>query len=171
MTDADSESDRRPGRGREETELERLDRNLLELLNELRVALPGVQVLFAFLLTVPFTQRFSTLTAAQEKIYYGTLVCAALSTALLIAPSAHHRLSFRQQDKAYIVFLANKLTIMGLAFLALAMTAVVLLITDVLFGTTATLVATAITFAVFTTLWYLMPLWRRLTRDRGDADG
>jgi Family of unknown function (DUF6328) len=171
MTDADSETDRRAGSGRDETEHERLDRNLLELLNELRVALPGVQVLFAFLLTVPFTQRFSTLTAAQEKIYYGTLVCTAFSTALLIAPSAHHRLSFRQQDKAYIVLLANKLTIAGLAFLALAMTAVVLLITDVLFGTTATLVATTLTFVGFATLWYGVPLWRRLTRDRSDRDG
>src|SRR5215212_2666054 len=100
-----------------ESEKERLDRNLLELLNELRVALPGVQVLFAFLLTVPFTQRFSTLTATQEKVYYGTLVCTAISTAMLIAPSAHHRINFRQQDKEYIVFLANKLAIGGLGFL------------------------------------------------------
>ena len=98
--------------GREnESEEERLDRNLLELLNELRVALPGVQVLFAFLLTVPFTQRFTTLTATQEDVYYATLLLTTASAVLLIAPSAHHRINFRQQEKAYIVFLANKLTI------------------------------------------------------------
>jgi hypothetical protein len=170
MTDADSENSRRAGSGREETEFERLDRNLLELLNELRVALPGVQVLFAFLLVVPFSQRFTTLTAAQEKVYYATLVCTALSAALLIAPSAHHRLNFRQQDKAYIVFLANKLTIAGLGLLALAMTGVVLLITDVLFGTTATVVATAMTFATFAILWYVVPLWRRVSRERSGGN-
>ena len=98
---------------REESEEERLDRNLLELLNELRVALPGVQVLFAFLLTVPFTQRFATLTETQEDVYYVALLATAASALLLIAPSAHHRINFRQQDKAYIVFLANKLTIVG----------------------------------------------------------
>src|SRR5687767_1325579 len=116
----------------------RLDRELIELLNELRVALPGVQVLFAFLLTVPFTQRFTTLTTTQEKIYYATLLCTTASTILLIAPSAHHRINFRQQDKAYIVFLANRMTIAGLGLLALAMSGVVFLITDVLYGSTAT---------------------------------
>ena len=150
--------------GREETEKERLDRNLIELLNELRVALPGVQVLFAFLLTVPFTQQFSSLTSGQEKIYYGTLVCTAISTALLIAPSAHHRINFRQQEKHYIVFLANRLTIAGLAFLALAMSGVMLLITDLLYGTTATIVAVTATVLLFAVLWYVMPLVRRVRR-------
>jgi Family of unknown function (DUF6328) len=150
--------------GREETEKERLDRNLIELLNELRVALPGVQVLFAFLLTVPFTQRFASLTSGQETIYYGTLVCTAISTALLIAPSAHHRINFRQQEKHYIVFLANRLTIAGLAFLALAMSGVMLLITDLLYGTTATVVAVTATVLLFAVLWYVMPLVRRVRR-------
>jgi hypothetical protein len=150
--------------GREETEKERLDRNLIELLNELRVALPGVQVLFAFLLTVPFTQQFSSLTSSQEKIYYGTLVCTAISTALLIAPSAHHRINFRQQEKRYIVFLANRLTIAGLAFLALAMSGVMLLITDILYGTTVTVVAVTATVLLFAVLWYVMPLVRRVRR-------
>src|SRR5438874_7174410 len=111
---------------RDETEEERLDRNLTELLNELRVALPGVQVLFAFLLGVPFTQRFSELASYQEDVYYATLMCAAAATAFLIAPSAHHRVLFRQRDKRYIVFLSNRFAIVGLAFLALAMTGVVL---------------------------------------------
>jgi Family of unknown function (DUF6328) len=147
---------------RHETEKERLDRNLLELLNELRVALPGVQVLFAFLLTVPFTQRFSTLTNTQEKVYYATLLCTTASAILLIAPSAHHRINFRQKDKYYIVFLANRLTIVGLGFLALAMSGVIWLITDVLYGSTATAIATAGSMLAFLALWYAIPIWRRL---------
>ncbi len=147
---------------RHETEKERLDRNLLELLNELRVALPGVQVLFAFLLTVPFTQRFATLTNGQEKVYYATLLLTTASTILLIAPSAHHRINFRQREKAYIVFLANRLTIAGLGFLALAMSGVIWLITDVLYGSTATAIATAGAVLAFLVLWYAIPIWRRL---------
>jgi O-antigen/teichoic acid export membrane protein len=149
---------------REESEKERLDRNLLELLNEVRVALPGVQVLFAFLLTVPFTARFETLTSGQETVYYITLIATAISTALLIAPSAHHRITFRRQDKHYLVFLANRLTIAGLGFLALAMSGVMLLITDVLYGMTATVIAGSVTVVGFTTLWYAMPIVRRLRR-------
>jgi hypothetical protein len=148
----------------DESEKARLDRNLLELLNELRVALPGVQVLFAFLLTVPFTQRFTTLTTTQEKVYYATLLCTTASTVLLIAPSAHHRINFRRQDKAYIVFLANRLAIVGLGLLALAMSGVVFLITDVLYGSTATAVATASALIAFALLWYAIPIWRRLRR-------
>jgi hypothetical protein len=151
---------------REESEDERLDRNLIELLNELRVALPGVQVLFAFLLTVPFTQRFASLTPTQEKVYYATLLATATSALLLIAPSAHHRINFRQQDKAYIVFLANRLTIVGLAFLAGAMSCVVWLITDLLYGSTATTVATATTALAFAGVWYVVPVVRRIRRGR-----
>jgi hypothetical protein len=154
---------------REESEKERLDRNLLELLNELRVALPGVQVLFAFLLTVPFTQRFSTITATQEKVYYATLLCTTASTLLLIAPSAHHRINFRQRDKAYIVFLANKLTIAGLGFLALAMSGAVFLITDLLYESAATAIVTASVVLAFATLWYALPIWRRLRGRREQA--
>ena len=154
------------GRQPDESEKERLDRNLIELLNELRVALPGVQVLFAFLLTVPFTQRFATITETQEKVYYATLLLTTASAVLLIAPSAHHRINFRQQDKEYIVFLANRLTIVGLGFLALAMTGVVFLITDLLYGSTATTVAAGITGLAFALLWYVVPIVRRLQRSR-----
>lgn len=153
-----------PGSSRQETEQERVDRNLTELLNELRVALPGVQVLFAFLLAVPFSQRFSDLAPYQEKIYFGTLICSAAASALLIAPSAHHRIEFRMQDKRHIVILANRLAIIGLAFLALAMTGVVLLITDLLYDTVATVVATTLTALVFGVLWYGLPIWRRMRR-------
>jgi high-affinity Fe2+/Pb2+ permease len=155
---------------RNETELERLDRNLTELLNELRVALPGVQVLFAFLLGVPFTQRFSELSLYQQKIYYGTLICAAAASAFLIAPSAYHRLMFRMGDKQHIVLLANRFAIIGLAFLALAMSGVVLVITDLMFSATAAAVATAATALVFTLLWYVMPLTRRARLRRPPFD-
>jgi Family of unknown function (DUF6328) len=150
--------------GRDETEEERLDRNLTELLNELRVALPGVQVLFAFLLGVPFTQRFTELTDYQEDVYYATLICAAAASAFLIAPSAHHRIEFRLKDKRHIVFLANRFAIIGLSFLALAMTGVVLLITDVMFGGLATAIATSVTALTFAYLWYVMPFARRVQR-------
>ena len=157
------------GYNRDESEEERLDRNLLELLNELRVALPGVQVLFAFLLTMPFTQRFTTLTETQKEVYYVALLTTAASAVLLIAPSAHHRINFRQQEKAYIVFLANKLAIAGLAFLAIAMSCVVWLITDLLYGTTATAVATSATALTFAVLWYVVPIVRRLRRTSDDS--
>src|ERR671932_1269427 len=110
-----------PESGRPETDWERADRNLNELLGELRVALPGVQVLFAFLLTMPFTQRFSKVNAFQEKVYFVTLLCAAAASALLIAPTAHHRIQFRQQDKDHLVLVANRLALAGLAALAVSM--------------------------------------------------
>src|SRR3954462_6148761 len=108
--------------GRHETEKERLDRNLNELLQELRVALPGVQVLFAFLLTVPFQQGFSKADGFQKDVYLVTLLLTAVATALLIAPSAYHRLEFRQNDKKHIVTVANRFAIAGFAVLAAAMT-------------------------------------------------
>src|ERR671930_1960263 len=99
------------GSGRQESEHERLDRNLGELLQELRVALPGVQVLFAFLLVVPFNQRFPDITNFQRTIYFITLLLATAATACLIAPTAHHRVEFRQQDKKRIVFSATRLAV------------------------------------------------------------
>src|SRR3954447_8199858 len=102
-------------RGRDETEKERLDRNMSELLQELRVVLPGVQVLFAFLLTVPFQQGFQKATDFQKDVYLVTLLLTALSSALLMAPSAYPRLEFRQDDKKHIVFTANKFAIAGYA--------------------------------------------------------
>jgi hypothetical protein len=155
---------RDPGSGRDETEEERLDRNLLELLTELRVALPGVQVLFAFLLTVPFTNRFAQASPVQVKVYFATLLCAAVSSILLIAPTAHHRIHFRRQEKRHIVAVANRFALGGLAALALAMTGVVLLITDVLFSSLTTAIATAAVALLFVVLWFGMPVRRRLSR-------
>jgi hypothetical protein len=149
--------------GRDESEGERLDRNLAELLQELRVALPGVQVLFAFLLAVPFQQNFTTITPFQEKVYFVTLLCTALSAALLISPTAYHRLTFHLQQKKELVMVSNRLAIVGLGFLALAMTGAVVLITDVLFGPAATIVFGVATAATFAAFWGALPLRRRLS--------
>jgi hypothetical protein len=155
-----------PARGRDETPEERADRNLTELLGELRVALPGVQVLFAFLLIVPFNDRFSDATAFQRDLYLGTLICTAFASALLIAPSMNHRLEFRHGDKEHLVTVSNRLTIAGLTLVAFAMTGVVALLTDFVFGTATMVVATTALALAFTLLWYLLPLRRRRTLDR-----
>jgi hypothetical protein len=157
------------GSGRNETEDERLDRNLGELLQELRIALPGVQVLFAFLLAVPFQQHFSSISDFDKAAYFATLLLTALSAALLIAPSAYHRLTFRFQQKGRLVFVANRLSIAGLGTLALAMTCAIMLVTNVLWGTVATtVVTTALVLGMFALLWAVLPLMRRLRyRDEG----
>jgi Family of unknown function (DUF6328) len=152
---------RTSGRGRDETPEERADRNLGELLQELRVALPGVQVLFAFLLTVPFSQGFDRLTDFQRDLYFGVLLATALTTALLIAPTAYHRLLFRQRDKEHLVQISNQLSLAGLAVLAISLTGAVLLISDILFKGTPTVVFTALTGIVLATLWGVLPLNRR----------
>jgi hypothetical protein len=144
-----------------ESDKERVDRELIELLNELRVALPGVQVLFAFLLAVPFQQTFRDVTPFQRDVYFTTLALSLVATALLIAPTALHRLNFRTRDKRGIVFASNRLTIAGIAVLALAMTAVMLLIADVIFGRTEAVVAAVAAGAVFGLLWGALPLAER----------
>jgi hypothetical protein len=156
------------GSGREETPEERADRNLTELLQELRVALPGVQVLFAFLLTVPFSQRFETLTEIQESLYYGILLCTALSTALFIAPTAGHRILFRKQQKEYLVVAANRSAVLGLAALAVAMCAVIALISDVLYDGAVVWIATGVSALVFAGLWALGPVLRLGDEDPPD---
>ncbi len=140
----------------------RLDRELIELLNELRVALPGVQVLFAFLLAVPFTQRFERLTEVQKDVFFAVFLSTAIATALLIAPSAYHRLRWRERDKEQMLRTSNRLAIGGTAFLAAAIVGVVYLVTDLLFGLPATLAATLATGILFAWLWYGLPLMRRL---------
>lgn len=132
-----------PESGRAETAYERADRNLAELLQELRVALPGVQVVFGFLLTVPFTQRFERLNTFQRTLYFATLLCTALATALFVAPSANHRMLFRKRDKEYLLVIANRLTIAGLAAMALSMCGAILLISDVVFDALVPTISTA----------------------------
>jgi hypothetical protein len=151
------------GSGRDETPEERVDRNLQELLGELRVALPGVQVLFAFLLIVPFNQRFPTISNFQQTIYFVTLLLATGATGFLIAPTVHHRVQFRKQDKERIVLTANRFAIIGLALLAAAMTGAIVLITDMLYkSTTVTIVAVAVA-VMFVVLWYAVPIRRSLS--------
>jgi uncharacterized protein involved in cysteine biosynthesis len=162
---SDQEEQRHPSTGRQETESERLDRNLQEMLGELRVALPGVQVLFAFLLVVPFNQRFANVTSFQRTLYLVALLFTAASTICLIAPTVHHRIEFRKQQKDDIVMTGNRIVIAGMTLLATAMTAAVLFVTDVIYGTGTTIAATAGAALGFVVLWYAIPL-RRLAADR-----
>jgi Family of unknown function (DUF6328) len=138
------------------------DRQMLELLNELRIALPGVQILFAFLLTVPFSARFGELTGFQTDVYYLTLIATALSTACLIAPSAAHRLRFHRGERTWIVESANRLMIVGLVFLAGALGGSVLLITDVMFDGARVWIYSGAVALCIVGLWFLRPLAREL---------
>ena len=154
------------GSGRQESEQERLDRNLQELLGELRVALPGVQVLFAFLLVVPFNQGFADLTPGQERLYLFTLLTAGVASALLIAPTAQHRITFRMQEKDYIVRTGNRLALAGLAVLALSMTSAIGLVVDVVFSWETAVACSAAIGLLFAALWYAMPIARVRRRNR-----
>jgi uncharacterized protein DUF6328 len=144
------------------------DRQMIELLNELRVALPGVQILFAFMLTVPFSVRFDKLTGFQRDVYYVTLMATALSAACLIAPSAAHRLRFHQGERAWIVESANELMIAGLCLLAIALGGSVLLITDMMFEGARVWIYSAAFWLAIITLWFVRPLGRHL---RGRSSG
>ena len=135
------------------------------MLGELRVALPGVQVLFAFLLVVPFNQRFADVTQFQKTVFFATLLCTAASTVCLIAPTVHHRLEFRRQDKRRIVRTGNRIVNLGLLLLAIAMTGAVMFVTDFLYASTTTTVVAVATGAVFLLLWYAIPLRRLAMRD------
>lgn len=161
-----SEPDR-PG----ESEAQRDDRNFIELLNELRVVGIGVQVLFGFLLALPFTTRFSRLDAAQRGVYLATVTLAALSTALLVAPVAYHRLLFRRHEKERVVRTTSMLAIAGLATVGLAVSgAVVLVVTFVAPGAPA-IVITGLVVCAFAGLWFALPLSRRDRDDRQDGEG
>ena len=151
----------RPG----ETEAERDDRNTMELLNELRVVGIGVQVLFGFLLSLPFTNRFTKLDSAQHGIYLATVVFAALSIALLVAPVAYHRLLFRRHEKESLVRITNVMAIAGLVTVGLAVSSAVLLVVSFVAPGAPTIVITAIVVCTFAGLWFALPLSRR---DRDD---
>jgi len=140
---------------------EELDREWGELVEEHRLAMPGVQVLFAFLLGVPFTQRFGSTTELQRDVYFLTFICTAVSTALLIAPSAYHRLNWRQEDKEHLLVISNRLAIAGMAFLAIAIAGSVFVVTDLIFEATIAALVAAATAAVFGWFWYALPLLRR----------
>ena len=145
----------------EETHEERANRELIELLNELRVALPGVQVLFAFLLAVPFTQRFGRTTELQRDTFMVALLTTLAGSVFLIAPSAYHRIRFRDRDKEALLRISNVFAIVGMIFLAVGMTSVVFLVTDLIFKGVVTTVLTALTAALFAAVWFVLPLVRK----------
>jgi hypothetical protein len=149
---------------RSEDEQERLNRQLTELLTELRVAMPGVQVLFAFLLAVPFQQRFEMVDSFQRDVYFVTLLAAATATAFFIAPSAYHRIAFQHNEKRNIIRTGTRQFIFGLVALAIAMNGAVLLVTDVLFQAATVVVTVAVLASLFGWLWFGFGLWRRLRR-------
>lgn len=144
-----------------EDKRERVNRELIELLNELRVALPGVQVLFAFLLTLPFMPQFQRITDMERDVYFLSFLLTAASSALLIAPSSYHRLHFREHDKERMLFTSNRLFIAGAACLAAAMVGVVFVVTDYLFGHIVSLIVAVAVAAWFVWFWYGLPISRR----------
>jgi hypothetical protein len=153
-------------RRRDETEEERLDRNLAELLQELRVAIPGVQFLFAFLLVVPFQQGWVDITEFEKHVYFTALLATAAAGICLIGPPARHRLRFRELDKRWIVDTSHKYAIAGLAFLAIAITSAILLVSHVVFdNATTSIVATVGTAGMILWVWFAAPLLRQLAED------
>ena len=148
-----------------ETTKQRHDRELIELLNELRVALPGVQVLFAFLLAVPFSRGFPSVTRFEKLTFFVSLLATALSSALLIATPSLHRLRFRAEDKGRILVTGNRLAIAGFFFLAVAMVAAVLMVATFLYGRVTGIATAASVAGVIAVLWYGIALYARATAD------
>jgi hypothetical protein len=145
-----------------ESENERLDRNLDQLLQELRVVLPGVQVLFAFLLAVPFSSRFGDVDDFERNLYFVDLLLSALAVACLMAPSIQHRILFRRHQERYLVSVGTALTIAGMTALALAIVLSLVLVAHFLFGAGAAWAAGGLAFFAFAVIWYALPLGRRL---------
>lgn len=155
----------RAGNGDEDPK-QRRDRELIELLNELRVALPGVQVLFAFLLTLPLSQRFTQLSDLQRAVYFVTFLAAAVAAALLMTPTAYHRLRFREADKERLLRISNRTAVAGIAFLVLSVVGSVFLIADLLFrALVAPALFAGLIGAVYLLLWFVIPLIQRLGND------
>ena len=154
----------------DETEAERADRNFADLLQELRVAQTGVQILFAFLLTIPLQARFTTLNQWQKDVFVVALCCAALATACIIAPVAYHRVLFRRRMKDHIVKAAARLAVGGLVFLGLAIVASVHLVLDLVLNFTFAIWAGAVLAGILLTLWLILPVLALLQRRREDED-
>jgi hypothetical protein len=155
--------DRTAGPQPGESEKERIDRELIELLNGLRVILPGVQVILAFLLTVPFSSRFPNLTDTQHLLYFLSVLLTVGAIAALTLPAAYHRIRFREGDKERMLEISNVFAIGGLVLLALSMAMVVFLVTDVLFGMSVAAPVAVLVLAVFVGTWFVIPLWRKAT--------
>ena len=151
---------------------ERLNRETMELLNELRVILPGVQVLLAFLLVAPFNQRFVAISPQERAAYFVALVSTGVATALLMAPSTYHRILFRARDKEHLLKFSNVLTLTGTVFLAVGVVTAMSLVTSILYDRTATVAVAVTGGALFLLLWYGLPMMRRLSNsNQGDSTG
>jgi hypothetical protein len=151
---------------------ERHNRQLVELLNELRVALPGVQMLFGFLLAVPFAQRFASITVDQRRIYYASFIAAAAASICFIAPASFHRIVWRRGLKRRLLHFANVLTIVGTVFLAIAIVGSVAFVSSVLYGSAVEITITTVLAGALAVLWYVIPLGFRLAGRRpGDRPG
>jgi hypothetical protein len=173
--DGRSGSPRADGAGREhegsgETHRERVNRELMELLNELRVGLPGVQFLFAFLLIVPFQQTASRISDFQRDVYFLSLVSAAVASALLIAPAAQHRVLFRQREKEALLRRSSRSAFAGLVVLAVAVVSALLLVVDVMFSRTQAWVTAGGVAALLAWWWIAVPLWQRAHSDQEPFD-
>ena len=149
-----------------ETEKERVDRELIEFLNEVRVVLPGVQVLFAFLLTLPFTGEFGEIDGPERSAYAIAFFSTALAAILMITPSAFHRLRFRKGDKEEIIRTSSRLILAAIAFLGVAMVAVVWLVADILFTNLVARVIGTVSAVIVVLLWFAMPLSRRFSHGK-----
>ena len=149
----------------EESQDERLDRELEELLQELRLALPGVQILFAFLLVVPFNNRFTETDELQRDVWFAALLLSLGAVACFIAPTAYHRIRFRDSDKERLVTTATRLAVVGLVFLATALSASAFFVTGFVFSDRAAAIVTAIAAGTIGGLWFALPLLRKAADD------
>jgi hypothetical protein len=163
-------TDERGEEGTRETRQERINRELMELLNELRVALPGVQFLFAFLLIVPFQETVDRIDEFQRDVYFVALISAAVATALLISPAAQHRVLFRQHDKENLLRRSNRSAAAGLVVLALAISSAILLVVDVLFSRTQAWATAGVVAALLMWWWVLLPFWLRSRNKQDNPD-
>ncbi|HEV2895209.1 MAG TPA: DUF6328 family protein [Actinomycetota bacterium] len=153
-----------------ESKGERLDRELMELLQELRVMLPGVQVLLAFLLTAPFQQRFAQLPGSLRNAFFASIACATLATVLLIAPSAHHRLRWRAGEKERLLRIGNQMALWGTVFLAAAIVLALYVVTNVLFTSELALATAIAAVILFAGIWYVLPMVGRPSEDEDPDD-
>ena len=160
-----------------ESKGERLDRELMELLQELRVILPGVQVLLAFLLTAPFQQRFTELPGSLRNAFFASIACATLATVLLIAPSAHHRLRWRAGEKERLLRIGNQTALWGTVFLAAAIVLALYVVTNILFSSELAVATAVVATVVFAVLWYMLPFFghhptaEESAQEGADGDG
>jgi cation transport ATPase len=148
----------------DEPESERLGRNVTDLLNELRVAGTGIQVMFAFLLVLPFSARWKDASTFDQWVYFITLLCITIAAVMLIAPSVHHRLLFRRGERAYLVRVGTRLAIVASAFIAVGLTGILVLVSNFVFGTVAAVIVGIAAAILVTSVWFAMPLGRRQER-------